>query len=731
MNLKLSGPIKGAALSAFAIVSLCAGPMAVSAWADFPLQWQTGYGYERTIGGQRLFAVDPDGPGLEEITVATVGPIAHTCNYGMQMWRDGRWQPMGTTSVGLQNSGSAIYPTTFEGQPLVARTSNPTVIRWDGQEWQPMGSLFPESNMRWVDYDGVLHAISGSYVYRWNGTLFEVVSQTTSGMRAARAFQGRLIVGGSILQLNGVTMNNVMAWDGVAWSPLGDGVPIAPVVDFAERDGLLLALTRGPTCGTCNRVMAWDGTTWTEFGPALEMAPTRMQVIGDQLYIGGDTASSALGHSLVRWDGAGWERFAAATPGLWTVAAMTEANGNLIISGKDFPFGQVPFVAKWDGERMSFLGGHGFGSSGFAGDPNGGHIHAFFSTGEELFAAGSFVTTGDGPANRVAEWREGRWSPLGSSLIMAPPHDRIFPFEGGIVATRSNAAPIVWDGMTWTSPHASFILDGFTVFPIGEMNGRLVGKIGGPTSYLIRENGQWQPLAPGQPASIVKEWVFDDCIVAYGSQEQNRLFHWNGEAWRSFENGPTTLPLDVAIHQGKVVAIMNGEVVMFDENGLNYIGDFPAVRLLSLNAELLAVKHNSQVLPYAQVSIWNGTTWQDDELNVLYDDGSTCGQWGNVAVNTVIRHQNSILFGGDFAYIGNPNTQHIDSGNFAVLKTGHPPGDMNADDLVDLADVPAFIAGLLDPSAMSIYATLASDVNADGFNNGSDLHAFVEALLSE
>lgn len=729
MNHVQSRQTNWASWFAIAILLQSAGPMAQFTQAEIPLEWQTGYSYERHIGGQRLVAFDPDGPGPEETTVATIGLIAPSCNYEMQMWRDGRWQVMGTTGLSLQTSALPNYPTTFENQPIVARSHQPRVIRWDGSEWQPMGDLPPSGNMGWAELSGVLYAISNFNLYRWNGAAFEVASTVTSGAKALRSFGGRLVVGGSIPQHNGITMNNVMAWDGEAWSPLGEGVPIAPVVDFAERNGLLLALTREPSCGTCNRVMAWDGTTWSEFGPALEMAPTCMLVIGDELYIGGDTASPTLGHSLVRWDGTGWDRFAASTPGLWTVAAMTEANGNLIISGKDFPFGQVPFVAMWDGERISFLGGHGFGTGGNAGDPGGGHVLDLHSSGGELFAAGSFLTTGDGHGNRVAEWREGRWSPLGFSLVAALTHDRIFRFDGGLVAGRASVAPTVWDGVTWTSPHASFIHDGFTVFPIGEMNGRLVGKIGGPTRYLIREDGQWLPLAPGQPASIVKEWVFDDGLVAYGSQEENRLVHWSGGAWQGLPNGPTSLPNDVTIYQGKIVAVFNGEIRMFEGTGWNTLGDFGASRLFSLNAELLAVRQGFSIQSSAFVTIWDGTAWKDDELNLFFDDGSICNQFGSVAINTIIRHQDSILFGGDFAYIGQPNTQHIDSGNFAVLKTGHPPGDMNGDDLVDASDLSAFVAGLIDPSSMSIYATLASDVNADGFNNGADVPHFVNALL--
>ncbi len=56
------------------------------------------------------------------------------------------------------------------------------------------------------------------------------------------------------------------------------------------------------------------------------------------------------------------------------------------------------------------------------------------------------------------------------------------------------------------------------------------------------------------------------------------------------------------------------------------------------------------------------------------------------------------------------------------------PGDLNLDGAVDTADVPAFVAAMLDPAADPLLAEIA-DVNVDGTTNAGDVQAFVELLV--
>ena len=56
-------------------------------------------------------------------------------------------------------------------------------------------------------------------------------------------------------------------------------------------------------------------------------------------------------------------------------------------------------------------------------------------------------------------------------------------------------------------------------------------------------------------------------------------------------------------------------------------------------------------------------------------------------------------------------------------------GDFDADGVVDISDIPAFVDALLSTTPQTTATKCAADVNGDAAVNGADIGAFVERLL--
>ncbi|MFQ5412374.1 MAG: dockerin type I domain-containing protein, partial [Phycisphaerae bacterium] len=67
--------------------------------------------------------------------------------------------------------------------------------------------------------------------------------------------------------------------------------------------------------------------------------------------------------------------------------------------------------------------------------------------------------------------------------------------------------------------------------------------------------------------------------------------------------------------------------------------------------------------------------------------------------------------------------------NLAATLPGSLLGDMDGNGVVDMADVPLFVAVLLDPAAATQQDRDTADMNADLANDGLDITPFVTALL--
>lgn len=98
----------------------------------------------------------------------------------------------------------------------------------------------------------------------------------------------RLIAGGSFIRAGGKTVNNLAAWDGNAWEPLGTGTNGA-VWSLRVFEGRLIAGGVFTSAGgvMAVRIAAWDGAAWSAMANGMNDGVTVLAEHGGALIAGG------------------------------------------------------------------------------------------------------------------------------------------------------------------------------------------------------------------------------------------------------------------------------------------------------------------------------------------------------------------------------------------------------------------------------------------------------------
>ncbi len=192
---------------------------------------------------------------------------------------------------------------------------------------------------------------------------------------------------------------------------------------------------------------------------------------GPALYAGGrfGTAGGQVVNNIAKWDGESWSPLGSGTDGdypyVWALTAFNDASGSALFAGGGFTSiggESANYIAKWDGESWSSVGG------GMDGEPGYIYVESFATfddgTGSALYVGGEFHTAGGIPANNIARWDGTSWSTLGSGTGGGQPivealtvlDDGSGPalYAGGYFITAGGAPAsriAKWDGATWSA----------------------------------------------------------------------------------------------------------------------------------------------------------------------------------------------------------------------------------------------------------------------------------------
>lgn len=533
---------------------------------------------------------------------------------------------------------------------------------------------------------------------------------------------GRLIAGGSFQSIDGVPANNIAAWNGIRWSPLGTGVAgsVSALVSDASIGALFVggSFTVAGVAGS-NNIARWNGS-WSPLATGTNGGVQDLQLMPGGSLVAGGSFTSAGGipaSRLANWNGTNWTALTP-SPGSGTVFALT-LYSNSLVAGGDFPKLLLPA-----------LGG---GLSGSSPWPSARILTLATLPGGDLVVGGWFDTAGTTRAMNIARWNGTTWSALGNG-VDAPVHSMTVLPNGDLIAAGnfrlaggSNVARIArWNGSQWSSLSPGFdeSIGAIEILANGDV---VVG--GGFTtagtvqaSSIATWNGsQWSALGPGLSGSAGSYPPFVNTIIelptggilvggrfsASGATPLSNIAHWNGTFWVGLGAGISgTSGSDVrallATNTGAILAggsfttagggaasslaLWSGGSWAPWPAGAGTAGTNGSVAALIelLNGHIVVGGTFSQVgsTPAQNIAIWNGTTWA----------ALGAGVSGPVR-SLALRRDGTLVVGGSFAMAGTLSANNVaawSGGAWSALGTGV---DSEVSDLVVLPNDDIVAAG--------------------------------------
>lgn len=279
-------------------------------------------------------------------------------------------------------------------------------------------------------------------------------SGTDNIVTALAVYNGKIYVGGYFSAIGPLFANRIAVWDGMAWSPMGEGVDGNVHAIAVNSTGVYIGgdfIYAGDAF--CQRIARWDGARWNPLGEGFNAKVRALAFVGNWLYAGGEfTASGTTNLSrIARWDGARWNAVGAGANG--SILAFTVSGADLYVGGEFTFIGSTPVnrVARWTGSAWFTLGqgcnntvrtlafsngllyvGGDFTQCGTTvaryiatwngaawSEPGGGagdRVNAIVADGSTVYVGGHFNSLSDIPANYIGKWTGTYWEPLGAGV---------------------------------------------------------------------------------------------------------------------------------------------------------------------------------------------------------------------------------------------------------------------------------------------------------------------------
>lgn len=312
-------------------------------------------------------------------------------------------------------------------------------------------------------------------------------------------FKGDLYFGGMFAVLNGTSVSNIAAWNGVNWNNVGGGVSIPASSNFpavfsmaSTNDTLYVGgkfenATNDGKPIVVNNIAAWNGTSWSALGSGLAFptAPVfakvnAIAISGNDIYVGGEftEAGSVAVGNLAEWDGAHWNA-TITVDGI--VSSLLYANNRLYVGGQFNSLNHSSIaahnIAEYYGQVWGPIGNYGVNNQGDMAKVN---TLALNSDGG-LLIGGEFSKADSLDVSNFVEWVNNAWSyPFSSDIVI----------NGAVDAVTVQGSHI-YVGGDFINPGnqlADFMNNQFVANPAFATNGQVKALLVAPSLMLTIAN---------------------------------------------------------------------------------------------------------------------------------------------------------------------------------------------------------------------------------------------------
>ena len=278
------------------------------------------------------------------------------------------------------------------------------IAKWDGTKWDSIKIGVNGKVLALAVINDTLLYVGGSFNYafnsgtplgvnniaQWSGGLLSAVSQGVEDtVSALCAYNGNLIIGGTINNAGGKPVNNVAVFDGANFSTLDSGFNNSVKALLVYNGNLIAGGTFDSTGNKIAKSIAQlNGTSWSPLGQGMNGPVYALCTYNGYLIAGGsfDSAGGKPALNIALWDGASWSPIGSGIGGSCT--SLFQYNSSLIAGSS-----VANYIGRWNGASWSNL------ASGLNGQAN---CLTIFDG--NLIVGGEFSTAGGRPADNIAQW---------------------------------------------------------------------------------------------------------------------------------------------------------------------------------------------------------------------------------------------------------------------------------------------------------------------------------------
>ena len=170
------------------------------------------------------------------------------------------------------------------------------VSSWNGSTWESEASINESCTGIYADGNDLYVGSDFGKVFKRTGSgSFNPLPafNDNDDINAFAKFNGQIIVAGKFGSVGGTAFNNIAAWNGSSWLPLGTGLN-GVVYSLAVYKNELYAAGNFSTAGgqSANYIAKWNGTTWSAVGGSVTEPGFNgirdIAVVSNTLFIAGD-----------------------------------------------------------------------------------------------------------------------------------------------------------------------------------------------------------------------------------------------------------------------------------------------------------------------------------------------------------------------------------------------------------------------------------------------------------